>query len=96
MSHDKVQGPAVNKLFQNTEVSRKDFHELLIVFRAEELCFSYVAINGLLRDDLREVTAVLLLEVVHSALELQKTSPKSVLNRVYLCASFLLVENRLL
>lgn len=39
MSYDKVQGPALNRLFQNTEVSRKDFHELLIVFRAEELCF---------------------------------------------------------
>jgi len=68
-SRDKVQGPAMNRLFQNTEVSRKDFHELLIVFRAEELCFSYVAVNGLLRDDLHGVTVVLLLGVVQSALE---------------------------
>lgn len=52
-----------------------------------------MAINGLLRDDLREVTVVLLLEVILSVLKLLKTSPKIVLNRVYLCANFLLVEN---
>lgn len=39
MSHDKVQGPALNGLFQNTEVSCEDFHELLIVRRAEWLRF---------------------------------------------------------
>lgn len=56
-----------------------------------------MAINGLLRDDLREVTVVLLPGVVQSALELPKTSPKSDLNRVYSsCANFLLSEKGLL
>lgn len=39
MCHDKVQALALNRLSQNTEVSCKDFHEFLIVFKAEELWF---------------------------------------------------------